>query len=61
MKKLYYITFNNCEGTFPQRDSESYDYNKIANEVKQLNTQLSKEGKYPWCSYGLGYKYVKEA
>lgn len=55
MKKLYYIVFNNCEGSFTQRDSESYNYDEVKIEVATLN----KQNDNPYCNYSVGYKMVK--
>jgi len=54
MKKLYYIVFNNCEGSFPQRDSESYDYDEVKREVDKLNSQNDN----PYCNYSVGQREV---
>jgi len=54
MKKLYYIVFNNCEGSFHQRDSESYDYEEVKREVDKLN----KQNDNPYCNYSVGQKEV---
>ena len=56
MKQYYYIIFQNAEGSFPQRDSGSYNKKEVENEVNKLNKQLKDEGKYPWCSYAIGIR-----
>ena len=58
MKLLYYIIFQNNEGSFPQRDSQSSDKAKLQKEVDKLNKQLQEEGKYPWCCYSIGTRKV---
>lgn len=55
MKKLYYISFNNCEGSFPQRDSESYSYDEVKEQVDKLNSQNDN----PYCNYSVSYRVVE--
>ena len=56
MKKLYYIVLNNGEGLFPQKGSESYDYDEVKREVDKLN----KQNDNPYCSYDIFYKGVQD-
>ncbi len=53
-KTQYYIVFNNCEGSFPQKFSESFDYDKVKQEVDKLN----KEKDNQYCSYSVGKRQV---
>lgn len=56
-KIMYYICFNNCEGSFPQMDSESLNKEEVENEVKRLNANNDN----PYCCYCVCSKkvYVK--
>ena len=54
IKQYYYIIFQNGEGSFPQRDSKSYDKAKVQEEVDKLNRQLVEEDRYPYCCYSVG-------
>jgi hypothetical protein len=56
MKRLYYIVFINGEGVFPQKGSESYDYDEVKREVDKLN----KQNDNPYCSYDIFYKGVQD-
>ena len=53
IRTYYYICFNNCEGSFPQRDSGSYDKAKVQDEIDKLNKQLVDEDRYPYCYYSI--------
>jgi len=54
LRQYYYIIFQNAEGSFPQRDSCSYNKKEVEKEIAKLNEQLKQDGKYPWCCYSLG-------
>ena len=54
LKDMYYIVFNNCEGSFPQRDSESFAKEEVERRVKELNGMDDN----PYCFYSVGVKKV---
>lgn len=53
LKEQYYIVFNNCEGSVPQKFTESFDYNKVKAEVDKLNEDCNE-----YCSYSVGKRQV---
>ena len=54
-KKMYYIIFNNCEGSFPQKFSETFNKQEVVEEVKKLNGQLDN----PYAYWSIGEKMVE--
>lgn len=56
MKILYYICFQTPEGSFPQRDSESYNKKELEEECKKLNAKNAN----PYCNYYVASKVIYE-
>lgn len=54
LKEMYYIVFNNCEGSFPQRDSESFSKEDVKKKVDELNGMEDN----PYAHYSVGIKKV---
>ena len=56
MKILYYICFQTPEGSFPQRDTESFDKKKLQEECEKLNSQNANS----YCNYYVASKVIYE-